>query len=99
VDRIVIIPLGNGDWIALSVEELAAHKAAALALGFGHNGTPHSVGAAAPLCTAEQLAEALQLPKTRIEQATRQGEIPCVRLGRWIRYRRAEVEQALNENK
>ena len=94
-DRIVI-PLGNGDWIAVTTAELAAHKAAALALWFGHNGAQQQAAASdEPLCTSEQLAEALRLPQTRIEQATRLGEIPCVKLGRWIRYRRGEVEMAL----
>jgi excisionase family DNA binding protein len=93
VDRI-ILPLGNGDWIALTLDELAAHKAAAAALGFGH-GRVVAGANAEPLCTAHQLAEALQVPRTRIEQGTREGKIPSVRVGRYHRYRRREVEAAL----
>jgi excisionase family DNA binding protein len=97
MDRIVI-PLGNGDWIALSLEELAAHKAAALALGFGHTALP-TPGVAEPLSTAAELAVALNVPKTRIEQGTREGKIPSVPVGRYHRYRRSDVEKALAQAK
>jgi len=33
--------------------------------------------------------------KTRIEQGTREGKIPSVKVGRYYRYRRSEVEKAL----
>ncbi len=90
-DRIVI-PLGNGDWIALTAAELATHRAAAQALGFGHTS---AVSAAEPLLTAEEMAQLLQVPRTRIEQGTREGMIPSVRVGRYHRYRRIDVERAL----
>jgi excisionase family DNA binding protein len=97
MDRIVI-PLGNGDWIAVTAAELAAHKAAALALGFGSNGARQSVATSdEPLCTSAELAVALGLPKTRIEQATRMGEIPSVKVGRYHRYRRREVMALLGQ--
>jgi excisionase family DNA binding protein len=92
VDRIVI-PLGNGDWIAVTAAEFAEHKAAAAALGFGQSSL-HRSDVAEPLCTAEELAKALHVPKTRIEQATREGKIPSVRVGRYHRYRRSEAEAA-----
>jgi hypothetical protein len=50
---------------------------------------------AEPLMSADQLAAALNLPQTWIETAPRQGELACNRAGRWIRYRRREVERAL----
>lgn len=96
-DRIVI-PLGNGDWIAVTAAELAAHKAAAVALGFASNGARHQAATIdEPLCTSAELAVALKLPKTRIEQATRMGEIPCIKVGRYIRYRRREVVALLEQ--
>ena len=92
----VLIPLGDGGWIAMSLAELTAARAAAAALGFGYDRAgADSQFDPGPLCTAEQLAEQLQVPRTRIEQATRDGQIPCVRIGRRIRYRRSEVETAL----
>jgi len=94
VDRIVI-NLGGGDWIAVTAAELADHRAAAAALGFGHNSRQQRPDGAEPLCTAEELAAALSVPKTRIEQGTREGKIPSVRVGRYHRYRRSEVEAVL----
>jgi hypothetical protein len=44
-----------------------------------------------PLVTADQLAELLAMPVSAIESKTRSGELPCIRLGRWIRYSPAEV--------
>lgn len=48
-----------------------------------------------PVMTAEQLATALSLPTTWIEQAARENRIPCIRAGRWVRFKRSEVERAL----
>jgi excisionase family DNA binding protein len=97
-DRL-LFQLAANMWVALTTDELAAARAAAAQLGFG-TGTADQGGAAAadePLVDAEQLAKRLNLPQTRIEQATREKAIPCVRLGRWIRYRPSAVEQALAE--
>jgi excisionase family DNA binding protein len=52
-----------------------------------------------PLLDAEQLAEVLHLPRTRIESAARDGSIPSVRCGRWRRFRRSAVERALANGK
>jgi excisionase family DNA binding protein len=93
MDRIVI-PMGNGDWLAMTPEELAAHKAAALALGFGHAADAQT-GTEEPLYTAAELAVVLKVAKTRIEQGTREGKIPSKKIGRYYRYRRSEVEKAL----
>ena len=90
----IIIQVAPGDWIALSLTELAIHRAAARALGFGTDATAPT-GAAEALCTAEELAAVFKVPVTRIEQGAREGTIPCVRIGRRIRYRRHEVEAAL----
>jgi excisionase family DNA binding protein len=39
------------------------------------------------LLTADQVAEVLQVPKSWVYGATRDGSIPAVRLGRYYRYR------------
>jgi excisionase family DNA binding protein len=52
-----------------------------------------------PLLGAEQLAEALSLPVTWIEQAAREERIPSIQAGRWRRFRRSTVEQALAAGK
>lgn len=48
-----------------------------------------------PLVDAAQLAAALNLPQTWIEQAAREGTIPHYKAGRWVRFSRREVEASL----
>jgi excisionase family DNA binding protein len=52
-----------------------------------------------PLVDAEQLAEALSLPATWVEQAAREGRIPSIQAGRWRRFRRSAVERSLTNGK
>lgn len=52
-----------------------------------------------PLLDAEQLAAALSLPVTWIEQAAREGRIPSIQAGRWRRFNRTVVERALANGK
>ena len=47
------------------------------------------------LLDAAQLAAALAVPVSWIEQAAREGRIPSLSFGRWRRFRRAEVEAAV----
>lgn len=42
--------------------------------------------------TVEQLAERWQVPKSFIWRRTRAGNIPCVRVGRYYRYRLDVIE-------
>lgn len=87
----VLIPLPGIGTLALSSEVFAA----ALAEGSKAIAAP-AIPADEPLLSAAELAAALSLPKTWIEQRTRRGEIPCIRAGRWIRYNRRAVEAALS---
>lgn len=48
-----------------------------------------------PLLDSEQLGVALQVPATWVEAAAREGRIPFYRMGRYVRFRRSEVEAAL----
>jgi excisionase family DNA binding protein len=43
------------------------------------------------LGTAEEVAELLGVPVGWVREATRRGDVPCVRLGRYVRYDRDEV--------
>lgn len=43
------------------------------------------------LLTAAQVAEMLHVPERWVRDHTRSGSIPCVRLGRYVRYRRERV--------
>jgi excisionase family DNA binding protein len=44
------------------------------------------------LLTAEQLAERWQLPTSHVYRLAREGRIPAVALGRYRRFRLADVE-------
>jgi excisionase family DNA binding protein len=44
------------------------------------------------LLTAENVAELLAVPVSWIREATRSGAMPVVELGRYRRYRKADVE-------
>jgi excisionase family DNA binding protein len=47
---------------------------------------------AEPLLEAKDVAELLSVPVSWVRDTTRQGEMPCVRLGRYVRYERQAVE-------
>lgn len=54
---------------------------------------PGRAGArASQLLTAEQVAERFQIPRSHVYRLTREGQLPCVKLGRYRRYRIAEIE-------
>ncbi len=44
------------------------------------------------LLTAEQVAEMLAVKLSWVREATREGRLPHIALGRYRRYRRAEIE-------
>jgi len=46
----------------------------------------------APLLTAEQVAQQLQVPKTWIYRAARKGGLPSIQCGRYRRFVPADVE-------
>ncbi len=92
-DRIAVA-LPDGRWLAMSAEVFAE----ALAAGARMIGAPAGSAAATddePLLDAEQLAEVLGVPATRIEALARQRAIPAIRVGRYWRFSRREVEKAL----
>ena len=45
------------------------------------------------LLTAQDIAEQLQLTPGWVLEAARTGDIPCVELGRYKRFRRADVDE------
>ena len=49
------------------------------------------------LLTADEVAELLRVTRGWIYAETRAGRIPHVRLGRYVRYRRAAVEAWVDE--
>jgi excisionase family DNA binding protein len=51
------------------------------------------------LLTAEEIAEFLNVPVTWVRESTRSGAMPCVRLGRYVRFDLDDVERWLEECK
>ncbi len=87
----VLVPLMGGEWLALSRAAFDEARRAARCEGFGANAAQIARAEAEPLLDAEGLALALSLPVSWVEQAARDGRIPCVRAGRWIRFSRIAV--------
>ena len=44
------------------------------------------------LLTADEVADLLAVPVTWVRESSRSGAIPCVRLGRYVRFEQTEVE-------
>ena len=51
------------------------------------------------LLTAEEVAELLAVPVSWVRESSRSGAIPCVRLGRYVRFERESVLSWLEECK
>jgi excisionase family DNA binding protein len=47
---------------------------------------------AAQLLTAEQVGERWQVPKAHVYRLAREGRIPSVKLGKYVRFRLADIE-------
>jgi excisionase family DNA binding protein len=81
---IVIIPLPGIGTLALDRDAYEAALAAGASLV--RPATSSRTTNADGLLTAEQVAERLSLPQSWIEEATRQGRLPCHEFGRYKRY-------------
>jgi excisionase family DNA binding protein len=93
----VLVPLPDGRWIALEPQTFDAALRAGAEV-FAVRSSSVAAQDDEPVLDAEQLAEALALPVTWVEQAAREGRIPSIRAGRWRRFKRSSVEQALSAN-
>jgi excisionase family DNA binding protein len=51
------------------------------------------------LLTAEEVAELLSVPESWVREATRQGRLPYLALGRYRRYEREAIESWLAEKR
>ena len=90
----IVVPLPDGRWLALDRPALDA----ALAAGAEMALQPMvAVYPASPrLLTSAQLADQLNVPATWLEEAARRSEVPCVRLGKYLRFDIDEVMSSLN---
>jgi excisionase family DNA binding protein len=88
----VIVPLGSIGTLVLDRDTFDAALDAGVSLG--RSAPPISASNVDVLLTPEQVAERLSLPQSWIEEATRQGRIPCHEFGRYRRYSLPEVIDA-----
>jgi excisionase family DNA binding protein len=51
-----------------------------------------------PLLTAPQVAELLNVPESWVREATRDGRLPHLRLGRYRRYQASAITAWLNQH-
>lgn len=54
---------------------------------------PESTGLARSLYTALEVARALAISESMVRQLTLQGEIPCRRIGRLVRYSATDISE------
>jgi excisionase family DNA binding protein len=77
---------------------LAFLSARLLAEGYaGRNSEDNSTGTreTEKLLAADELAERLGVPESWVRSGERAGRIPSVRLGKYVRFKPSDVEQAL----
>jgi excisionase family DNA binding protein len=71
--------------------------------GMARNGAASARSSAEPLpdrlLIADEAAELLALPVSWVREATRQGNLPHVKLGRYRRYVRADLEKWIEGHK
>ncbi len=92
----VLVPVPGLGVLALEVETYreALVEGARLAAP-----TPAAPASDEPLLDDVQLGVALNLAPTWIAQAARTGKIPSIKAGRWVRFKRSDVEKALANGK
>jgi excisionase family DNA binding protein len=57
------------------------------------------VSMAEPLATAEDLAAEFKVSARMLQRLAQRGEIPCLKIGRLLRFDREAVRAALRESK
>ena len=48
------------------------------------------------LLTVQELAAWLKVPKSWVYDRTRNGRIPCVKMGKYVRFNKEEIEEWLS---
>ena len=90
----VLICLPDGRWLALSADLFreALRSGAELAAPPGPSATPQ---APSVLATADEIGEATHLSRATVYELAKAGVLPCVRVGRRIRFDRQKVMTVL----
>ncbi len=90
----VVFALPDGRWLAMERE--AFDSALAAGSEFAPPSEVPNASNAPRLLTSEQLSEQLSIPATWLEEAARRDEVPCVRVGKYVRFDIDEVLSSLN---
>jgi predicted DNA-binding transcriptional regulator AlpA len=91
-----------GTLIALTADELEAHRRRANDLGFGQplgstaNAAPAQPGMAERWLDSRELAALTGIGDTWWEGAAKRGEVPHLRAGKYLRFRLSEVSEILH---
>jgi excisionase family DNA binding protein len=99
---LIAVPLPDGRWLALEPDVLRAALDAAESMGLRppapSSTKPTSLSALLPperWLTSQQLEEATGVHSTTWEAKAKAGEVPCMRVGKALRFKLSEVEAAL----
>lgn len=91
-----IVATAPADELPSIVAELEACKALAwVRLCSEAANRPLGAGNGAPNATAEAVAELFNVPVSQVYEQARQGRLPCVRLGKYVRFNLDAVRAAL----
>jgi excisionase family DNA binding protein len=97
--NLIAVPLPDGRWLALEPAALLEGLEAARSLGLGLTAEPAS-GAPSGTpqeqwLTSEQLQETTGIHSTTWEAKAKSGQVPCLRVGKSLRFKLTDVEAAL----
>ena len=99
----VLVPLADGRWLALDIDVFREALAAGSELGMSRPATALHTSPPAPDSTEDEplvdsdvLAKEFNIPPSWIEQAGRDGRLPCVQFGRWRRFKASEVKACIS---
>jgi excisionase family DNA binding protein len=87
-----LIPYGSA-YLQVTEDELATIKARGLAPA--PNVPQHSPDSPERWLNVEQLSQLTSLPESWLSQKAREGEIPSIQCGKYVRFKLSEVETAL----
>ena len=92
-EAMVLIPFGS-EYLALTRGEFEQARARGREL-VGKPATHESAPPPDEVLTAEQMSERTNIPASWFYEASRQGKIPCIKAGKYTRFRLNETLDAL----
>ena len=95
----VLVPLPDGRWLALDRDQLdrAIHRGAQL-MAAQPIGQAASIDVEEELLDADGAAVVLGVSRATVLRQAKVGSLPCRRVGRYVRFRRAELLNHLPAN-